>query len=495
MSLKDIYRTSLALHTDFYQLTMAYGYWKEGLKDKEAVYHLHFRKNPFQGGFAIACGLEAAIDFIRDFKFDLSDLQYLSTLLDVRGERTFPDEFLQYLGNLRFSVDVDAMPEGTAVFPQEPLLRVSGPIIECQLLESPLLNLINFSTLVATKGARVALAAKGDPVLEFGMRRAQGIDGALTASRAAYIGGCHATSNVLAGKLFDIPVKGTHAHSWIMAFEEEVDSFYAFADALPGNTVFLVDTYNTLDGVKKAIEVGNALKEKGRPFLGIRLDSGDLAYLSIEARRMLDEAGFPDAEIYASNELDETVIQELKQQGARIAVWGVGTKLATAKDQPALDGIYKLSAVRDPGGEWDFKLKLSEQMIKISNPGILDVKRFYHQGRFIADAIYDKSLLSGQTWNLVDPLDPTREKTLEPHVENVDLLQPIFRRGKLVYESPTIQELRARTLSQLEQLHPGTRRFLNPHLYVVGMEANLYAKKVALIKAIRGKFLTPKRES
>ncbi|MCB1148748.1 MAG: nicotinate phosphoribosyltransferase, partial [Chlamydiia bacterium] len=325
MSLKDIYRTSLALHTDFYQLTMAYGYWKEGLKDKEAVYHLHFRKNPFQGGFAIACGLEAAIDFIRDFKFDLSDLQYLSTLLDVRGERTFPDEFLQYLGNLRFSVDVDAMPEGTAVFPQEPLLRVSGPIIECQLLESPLLNLINFSTLVATKGARVALAAKGDPVLEFGMRRAQGIDGALTASRAAYIGGCHATSNVLAGKLFDIPVKGTHAHSWIMAFEEEVDSFYAFADALPGNTVFLVDTYNTLDGVKKAIEVGNALKEKGSPFLGIRLDSGDLAYLSIEARRMLDEAGFPDAEIYASNELDETVIQELKQQGARIAVWGVGT--------------------------------------------------------------------------------------------------------------------------------------------------------------------------
>ena len=263
------------------------------------------------------------------------------------------------------------------MFPYEPLLRIQGPLIECQILESPFLNLINFPTLIATKAARICIAANDESVMEFGLRRAQGLDGALTASRAAYIGGCDSTSNVLAGKIFGIPVKGTHSHSWVMVFDEEEEAFQAFAECMPNQCVFLVDTYDTIEGIKKAIRVAKWLKERNKKFLGVRLDSGDLAYLSIKARQMLDEAGFPEAKIVASNELDETLIIELKRQGAMISVWGVGTNLVTAKDQPALDGVYKLSAIRNPGGEWVDKLKLSEQMIKVSNPGILQVRIFF----------------------------------------------------------------------------------------------------------------------
>lgn len=478
---------SLALMTDLYQLTMSYGYWKTGLANKEAVFHSFFRRAPFQGGFTVTAGLESLIQYLENFHFDGSDLSYLSSLVDGQGNRYFEDQFLDYLGALKFTCDVDAMPEGSVVFPYEPLVRVQGPLIQCQILESPLLNLINFPTLIATKAARICIAAKGDYVIEFGLRRAQGIDGALTASRSAYIGGCHATSNVLAGKLYGIPVRGTHSHSWVMVFDDELEAFQKYAECLPTNCVFLVDTYDTLEGVKKAIEVGKWLKSKGYKMLGIRLDSGDLAYLSIKSRKMLDEAGFPDAIILASNELDETIISELKRQGAQITVWGVGTNLVTAKNQPALDGVYKLSAIRDAQGPWNYKLKLSEQLVKVSNPGILQVKRFTMENENVVDVIYDiHKEVSQNNFHIVDPLDPTRQKILKGGMEGTDLLLPIFRNGKRVYELPKLHQIREKTKVELSRFHVGVKRFLNPHQYLVGMEKSLYDLKTELIKKIRG---------
>ncbi len=479
------YNQSLALLTDLYEMTMSQGYWKAGFANKEAVFHLFFRRTPFHGGFTVASGVEGVVDFLENFHFVESDLAYLSTLKNPAGENFFSSEFLDYLSNLKFSCDIDAVPEGTTVFPYEPLLRVQGPLIQCQILESPLLNLINFPTLIATKAARVCIAAKGDFVFEFGLRRAQGIDGSLTASRAAYIGGCDATSNVLAGKLLGIPVQGTHSHSWIMAFDDELEAFKTYAEHMSANTVFLVDTYNTLEGVKKAIEVGKWLKSQGKKMLGVRLDSGDLAYLSIKSRKLLDEAGFTDAKIVASNELDETLISELKRQGAKINVWGVGTNLVTGKDQPALDGVYKLSAIRDPDGPWKYKLKLSEQMTKVSNPGILQVRRFRSEHENVADMIYDIHSNLKEDVTIVDPLDPTREKILRKGLQSEDLLVPIFRKGERVYELPSLPEIRARTQSQLERFPVGIKRFINPHQYVVGMEAGLYQLKIDLIKKIR----------
>jgi nicotinate phosphoribosyltransferase len=368
-------RVSPALLTDLYQLTMAYGYWKEGMRDKEAVFHLTFRQQPFGSGYTIACGLEDAIEYIQNFRFFPDDLQYLETLKDGEDKPLFERAFLDYLAELDIVCDVDALPEGTVVFPHEPLLRINGPLLQCQLVETTLLNIINFQTLIATKSARICLAAQGAPVLEFGLRRAHGPDGGLAASRAAYIGGCAATSNVLAGKVFGIPVKGTHAHSWVMTFSSEVAAFTAFAKAMPANSIFLVDTFDTQQGIRHAIEVAKELRKHSHQFSGIRLDSGDLALLSITARRMLDEAGFPEAKIVASNDLDEHIISSLREQGARIDIWGVGTKLVTAFDQPALGGVFKLGAVRDPGGQWEYKIKLSEQAVKVSNPGVLQVHR------------------------------------------------------------------------------------------------------------------------
>lgn len=481
-----IYNQSLALLTDLYQLTMSYGFWKNGLDKKEAVFHLFFRKKPFNGGFTVAAGLEQAVEFLQNFRFDESDLSYLSTLKDSKGNPLFSEpEFFEYLANMKFTCDVDAVPEGTTVFPYEPILRVQGPLIQAQLLETPLLNQINFATLIATKSARICIAADGDPVMEFGLRRAQGIDGAMTASRSAYIGGCDSTSNVLAGKLYGIPVKGTHSHSWVMIFDEEIESFKSFANALPNNCVFLVDTYNTIEGVKKAIEVGKCLDKQGHRMLGIRLDSGDLGYLSKISRQLLDESGFKDAQIVASNELDETIISELKRQGAKIGIWGVGTNLVTAKDQPALDGVYKLSAVRDPGEEWKYRLKLSEQMTKISNPGVLQIRRFFDEKENIADAVIDINADLGDGCWIYDPLDSTRQKFLPSVTKYRDLLQPIFRKGKLVYELPTLNEIRENTQKELGRFHDGIKRFINPHQYVVGMEKSLYDQKVEIITKIR----------
>lgn len=480
-----LYNQSLALLTDFYQLTMSYGYWKAGLHKKEAVFHHFYRRAPFGGGFTIACGLEALVDYLQNFKFDESDLSYLETLKDVDGANLFETAFLDYLKEMKFECDVDAVPEGTVMFPYEPLIRVKGPLIQCQILESPILNLINFPSLIATKAARICLAAKKDEVLEFGLRRAQGIDGAMTASRSAYIGGCHATSNLLAGKVFGIPVKGTHSHSWVMVFDSELESFKTYAECMPSNCVFLVDTYDTIQGVKNAIEVGLMLKKKGKKLLGIRLDSGDLSYLSIAARKLLDKSGFTDTKIIASNELDERIISELKRQGAQINVWGVGTNLVTGNEQPALDGVYKLSAIRDPLQEWSYRLKLSEQMVKISNPGILQVRRFSNSAENVADAIYDIESPIEPDWLIVDPLDSTKKTVLKNSLQYRDLLVPIFKSGKLCYTMPTLNEIRDNTAKELSGFYSGIKRFLNPHQYRVGMEKTLYDKKIALIQKIR----------
>ena len=480
--------SSLALLTDLYQLTMACAYWKSGTADKEAAFHLSFRNAPFHSGFSVACGLAQAIEFIRDFHFEPSDLAYLATIVGRDRLPLFDARFLEYLGKLRLTCDVDAVPEGTVVFPHEPLIRVQGPILQGQLLETSLLNFINFQTLIATKAARICLAARGEPVIEFGLRRAQGIDGGVSASRSAYVGGAAATSNLLAGKLYGIPVRGTHAHSWVMSFDTEIEAFAAYADVLPNNCVFLVDTYDTLQGVSHAVEAGHKLRERGHEMVGVRLDSGDLAWLSIEARRILDAGGFPDAKILASNDLDEHIINSLKEQGARINVWGVGTKLATAYDQPALGGVYKLSAQRDGRGRWQYKLKLSEQAAKISTPGVLQVRRYRSPagGEYIADAIYDEELGLADPATIVDPLDPTRRRLIEPDAAHEDLLVPVFRAGKLVYDIPTLDAVRARAQQQLAGFHAGIKRFVNPHQYPVGLERRLHDLKTELILKARG---------
>ncbi|MBF5058762.1 nicotinate phosphoribosyltransferase [Candidatus Neptunochlamydia vexilliferae] len=478
-----IYKSSLALLTDLYELTMAYGYWKLGMMDREAVFTLFFRKRPFGGNYALAAGLETAIEFIKNFRFEKSDLDYLESLTSPNGEPLFEKGFLDYLSTFTFNCDIFAMPEGTPVFPYEPLILVRGPILQAQLLESALLNIVNFQTLIATKAARICASAEEDEVIEFGLRRAQGIDGAFSGTRATFVGGCQSTSNVIAGKYFGIPVKGTHAHSWIMAFDREEEAFDAYTDVLPDNCIYLVDTYDTVEGVKKAIKVAQKKKTK---MLGVRLDSGDLAQLSIKIRKLLDDAGFEDAKIMASNELDELIIRDLKQQGAKINVWGVGTNLITATDQPALDGVYKLAAIQNEKGEWVYKLKISEQLVKTTNPGILQVRRFYdREKKALCDMLYDMEMGCEKNLELIDPLDPTRRKQIDSG-EGRDLLIPIFKRGKQVYTSPSLQEIQANTKKELETLDPHYRRFLNPHIYFVGLEKGVYDLKMRLIDDIKG---------
>ena len=459
---------------------MAYGYWKSGKDRDEAVFHLYFRENPFDGGYTIAAGLEQAVRYVESLRFTDDDLRFLSTATGNDGKPLFPDDFLKHLSKLDIRLDVDAIPEGTVVFPQEPLVRVVGPMVQAQIVESALLNIINFQSLIATKAARVVHAANGDPVIDFGLRRAQGVDGALAASRASYIGGCVGTSNVLAGATYDIPVKGTHAHSWVMAFPNELDAFEKYAEVMPNNCLLLVDTYNTLQGVRNAIEIGKRLHARGHELMGIRLDSGDLAYLSNEARKMLDAAGLQKASIAASNELDEHLIASLKQQGAKIDVWGVGTKLVTAWDQPALGGVYKLSAMRSHDGEWQHKIKISEQAIKTSNPGMLQVRRFDD-----ADMIFDQ--LAGEPSHvIVDPLDLTRRRVVPETARYRDLLVPVFRGGRRVYELPGIEQIRERREEELKRFHPGVKRFENPHRYPVGLEKSLFDLKTRLVLEARG---------
>ena len=482
--LDAVYGGSLALLTDLYQLTMACGYWKQGDAEREAVFHLTFRRAPFGGGYALAAGLAPAVAFLRRLRFTSEDLGYLATLRDREGAPLFPQGFLDYLGALRFTCSVDAVPEGSVVFAHEPLLRVRGPIAQAQLVETPLLTLINFQTLIASKAARVCQAARGAPVYEFGLRRAQGIDGGLGASRAAYLGGCAGTSNVLAGRLLGIPVSGTHAHSWVMFHDDELAAFRAYADVMPGNCTLLVDTYDTLEGVRHAIEVGHELRAAGHELAGVRLDSGDLAHLSIEARRMFDAAGLPRARIVASNDLDEHLIGSILEQGAQIDVFGVGTKLVTAFDQPALGGVYKLGAHRDASGAWRDVLKLSEQPSKISNPGVLQVRRLRAGGMLSGDIIYDSEHGLAAT-SLHDIEDPTRPPVTPAADEAEDLLVPVLDRGEPTAVELDLETARRRAAADLAALSPRTRRFLNPQPHPVGLDPHVHARKLELIAAAR----------
>ena len=485
--LDDVYGGSLALLTDLYQLTMAYGYWKAGVAEREAVFHLTFRRPPFGGGYAIAAGIAPALAFLRKLRFTDDDVAYLATLRDSEAHPLFAPGFLKYLRELRFTCTVDAVAEGTVVLAHEPILRVRGPIVQAQLVETALLTLINFQTLVATKAARVCQAARGAPVLEFGLRRAQGIDGGLGGARAAYIGGVAATSNVLAGKLLGIPVRGTHAHSWVMFHGDELAAFRAYAEAMPGNCTFLVDTYDTLDGVRHAITVGNELRAHGHELAGIRLDSGDLAHLSIEARKLLDEAGFTGAKIVASNDLDEQLIGSIMEQGAKIDVWGVGTKLVTAYDQPALGGVYKLGTSRDEHGKWRDCIKLSEQPIKISNPGILQVVRFRRGGELVADIIYDVENSQAFPTKLYDIEDLMRPPLKIEWDDSEDLLSCVIDRGEPVGTAPDLEAARARAKADLAALSPRTKRFLNSQPYPVGLDQHVHDRKQQLIAEARGK--------
>jgi nicotinate phosphoribosyltransferase len=490
----DVYGGSLALLTDLYQLSMAAGYWKTGASEREAVFHLTYRRPPFAGGYAIAAGIAPAIAYLRRLTFQPDDLAYLASLTDAKGLPMFERGFLEYLGALRFQCTVDAVPEGTLVFPHEPIVRVTGPILQAQLVETALLTIVNYQTLIATKAARVCQAARGAPVLEFGLRRAQGIDGGISGSRAAYIGGVAASSNVLAGKLLGIPIRGTHAHSWVMFHDDELASFRAYASAQPGNCTFLVDTYDTLDGVKHAIVVGKELRANGYELAGVRLDSGDLAHLSIEARKLLDAAGFPNAKIVASNDLDEHLITSLHDQGAKIDSYGVGTRLVTGFDQPALGGIYKLGATKNADGTWHDVIKLSEQPIKISNPGVLQVKRLRRATagavvgnvELVADVIYDQATgYAGPT--LHDIEEPSRAPVTPVFDTAEDLLVTYLDRGEPTGTLGDLETARARAAAELAQLSPRTRRFLNPQPYPVGLDDHVHTRKQLLVSEARGR--------
>lgn len=453
---------------------MANGFWRRDLYRRRAIFHLFFRTPPFGQPYAIACGLHLAIDWLKQFQFSADDISYLGSLKGVDGKPLFELSFLNYLQRLNFSCHIDAMPEGTIVFPYEPLLRVEGSLIEAQLIESALLNLISFSTLIATKASRMVEAAGDAQVIEFGLRRAQGLDGALTATRSAYIGGCHGTSNVAAGRYYGIPVSGTHAHSWVMIFDDELTAFREYARAMPNNALFLVDTYDSLAGVEHAITVGKELKQAGHRMLGIRLDSGDLGALSAEARRRLDAAGFQDAVIVASNQIDENRIREINQHSGQIAVWGIGTNLVTGQEQPALGGVYKLAAVTDEQGNWQYRLKLSEDSAKESIPGILQVRRFHDdQSRPAGDLIYD-TRLSGTSQG-AHPL--TGAVYSFDDLKGKDLLVPVFRDGNCVYTPPGIKELRAFSLDQQALFRPIRRE-----TYPVGIEKQLNTYRGELIR-------------
>jgi nicotinate phosphoribosyltransferase len=478
---KPLRQNFTALTTDLYEVTMAYGYWKAGVSDHEAAFHVTFRHNPFGGQFTVACGLATAIDFLRMFHFTETEIAYLASQRGNDGKPLFDSGFLDYLRDLRLTCDIDAIPEGTLVFPNEPLIRVCGPVSQCQLLETALLNISNFESLIATKAARVCLAAKNDPVIEFGLRRAQGVDGGLTAARAAYVGGCAGTSNLQAGERFGIPVSGTQAHSWIMFFENEREAFETYARAMPNNCVLLVDTYNSIEGVRHAIDVAGQLRKQGHEMIGVRLDSGDRVALSIEARRMLDKAGFTNAKIVCSGDLDEHVIADMKQRGARIDMWGVGTKLTTGQPDAALGGIYKLGAVRHPGGQWQYRIKLSDEAAKTSCPGLLQVRRFQQpDGRFIADAIYETDHAISEPCVVVD-LETDKKTEIPAKTDYSDLLVPVFRRDQLVYQTPNIEASREHARKQLDCAPPEILRLKNPTPYKIGLERSLHELRSTLI--------------
>jgi nicotinate phosphoribosyltransferase len=466
---------SLALLTDLYELTMAQGFWRAGRASDEAVFHLTFRSHPFGSGFTVACGLASAVEYVEGFRFSDDDVRHLARLCDPHGGRLFDADFLDTLRDLALEVDVDAVPEGTVVFPHEPLLRVRGPLLHCQLLETTLLTIVNFQTLIATKAARVRLAAGDDPILEVGLRRAHGIDGGVAASRAAHVGGCTATSNVLAGRRYGIPVRGTPAHSWVMAFESEAQAFEAWAAAMPGSTVLLVDTYDSVGGIKRAIDVGHQLRAAGFELAGIRLDSGDLVALSRRARRLLDDAGFPQTEIVASGDLDEHRIAALKRAGAQVNAWGVGTRLVTAYDEPALTGVYKLSAVRARGKPWRYPEKRSEQSEKRSMPGILQVLRYTRDGTFAGDAIVTAGERAGTSIEVMSVASPGRRVPIGGDGKPAGLLVPAVRGGRAAGRAESLATVRGRVTAQIAALPEQCRRLRQPASYPVGISPGVRA--------------------
>lgn len=471
---------NLTMMTDLYQLTMMSGYLHHGMENHRACFDLFYRRRGDLLTYAVAAGLEQAIEYVQNLRFTEEDIEYLRSL-DI-----FDENFLSYLRNFKFTGEILAVPEGTVVFPDEPIMRVTAPVMEAQLLETALLNIINHQTLIATKASRVVQAAKGDRVLEFGLRRAQGPDAGIFGARAAIIGGCQSTSNVLTGQLFGVPISGTHAHSWVMSFPDELSAFRAYAEVFPGNCLLLVDTYDTLkSGIPNAIKVFEELRANGYEPAGIRLDSGDLAFLSREARRMLDEAGFPNAKIVASGDLDEEVIWDLKAQGACIDVWGVGTKMITSMNNPALGGVYKLAA-EEIDGAFMPRIKISENPAKVTNPGIKQLYRFYDRktGKALADliALDEEDYMSGEPVELFDPQNTWKRMTLENYRVR-KLLVPVFEDGKMVYALPALSDIAEYASQELDSFWDEYKRLSKPHRYKVDLSRKLYDLKHSLLTA------------
>lgn len=488
MSLTDrTVPTDVALNTDLYELTMAQGFWESGLADTRAVFSMFFRENPFGGGYAVACGTGQVADLVENFRFEPDTIEYLRGLEAPSGGPMFKEGFLDYLAGFSCDLDIYGVREGDLVFPREPLLRVEGPIIACQLVETALLNLVNFQTLVATKAARVVQAAEGHTVSDFGLRRAQGPDGGLAVARASYIGGASSTSNVLAGKIYGIPVFGTHAHSWVMAFPSELEAFRAFARSAPNNCVLLVDTYDVAQGVENAITVAHEMEARGERLAAVRIDSGDLAKLSKLARARFDEEGLGYVRISASNDLDEYTIQSLFAQGAPIDSFGVGTKLATADPQPSLGGVYKLSAYRKGDeGPWRPTMKLSEMAYKRTVPGVQHILRYRDaSGVPVGDVIVDDDWVDGtRAGRAVDVLDVDTLYDFG-RFEAEEVLVCLVRDGADTGEGGTIDEARERCRASLRYLDPATRRFLNPQIYPVALEPGLSALRSRLAREER----------
>ena len=472
---------NLTLLTDLYELTMMQGYFKNPT-DQIVVFDAFYRKNPCGGGYAIAAGLEQIIEYVRDLHFSPDDIDYLKSL------KIFDTDFLEYLSNFHFTGDIYAIPEGTVIFPREPIVKVIAPIMEAQLVETAILNIINHQSLIATKAARVCYAAKGDGIMEFGLRRAQGPDAGIYGARAAVIAGCVGTSNVLTGQMFGVPVKGTHAHSWIMSFLDEYTAFKTYADLYPDACILLVDTYDTLrSGVPNAIRVFKEMREKGIDLkgYGIRLDSGDLAYLTKKARKMLDDAGFEDAIISASSDLDEYLIDSLKTQGAAITSWGVGTNLITSKDNPAFGGVYKLAAVMGDDGTFIPKIKLSENSEKITNPGNKTVYRVYDaDGMIKADliALADETYDESQPLLLFDPVETWKKTLMEPGEYSMrEIMVKVFDKGECVYDSPNVMDIQKYCKQEQATLWDESKRLINPQVVHVDLSQKLYDLKQELL--------------
>ncbi len=481
---------NLSLLTDLYQLTMLQGYFEEKQANETVIFDMFFRNNPHSGGYSVCAGLQQVIEYIEGLHFADEDISYLKTL------NLFSDKFLSYLKDFKFTGDIYAIPEGSVIFPKEPIMKIVAPIMEAQLIETALLNIINHQSLIATKASRVVFAANGDTVLEFGLRRAQGPDAGIYGARAAMIAGCFATSNVLAGQMFDVPIRGTHAHSWVMSFSDELTAFRKYANLYPNACILLVDTYDTLkSGVPNAIKVFNEMREKGIELknYGIRLDSGDLSYLSKKARQLLDNAGFKDAIISASNDLDENLISSLKLQGAKISSWGVGTNMITSKDCPAFGGVYKLSAVYESDKKaFKAKIKLSENAEKNTNPGNKKIYRIYDNDtkKIIADLICleEETLNTSEELLLFDPLD-TWKKTLLPAdtYYTKELLVPVFKNGNCVYQSPSVMEIREYCKEEMDTLWEESRRLEYPHRTHVDLSQKLWDLKNSLLNEYHNK--------